>query len=91
MTYVVYNTKSTLKVGTFETEAGAKRSVTCRNRKADRGFAVIDHYSYATEEDYKTKVVYKKKVINLISGNEIEIDSNTPACCDPSTETYWSM
>jgi len=32
-----------------------------------------------------------KKVTNLNSGKEIEISINTPACCDPSTETYWSM
>lgn len=32
-----------------------------------------------------------KTVRNLMSGKEITIDANTPACCDPSTETYWSM
>ena len=33
----------------------------------------------------------KKKVRNLMSGEEVEIDSDTPLCCDPSSETYWSM
>lgn len=32
-----------------------------------------------------------KKVRNFMSGKEIEISINTPRCCDPSTETYWSM
>lgn len=32
-----------------------------------------------------------KKVKNLMSGKEIEIPADTPMCCDPSTETYWSM
>jgi hypothetical protein len=32
-----------------------------------------------------------KKVINLMSGAEIEIDADTPRCCDPSSELYWSM
>jgi len=32
-----------------------------------------------------------RKVFNLMSGQEVEIDINTPACCDPSTELYWSM
>ena len=32
-----------------------------------------------------------KKVTNLMSGKEIEISINTPLCCDPSSETYWSM
>ena len=32
-----------------------------------------------------------KKVRNLMSGQMIEIAADTPFCCDPSTETYWSM
>jgi len=32
-----------------------------------------------------------RKVRNLMSGKEIEIDVNTPLCCDPSSETYWSQ
>lgn len=32
-----------------------------------------------------------KKVKNLMTGKEIEIREDTPFCCDPSTETYWSM
>lgn len=32
-----------------------------------------------------------KTVRNLMSGKEIEIPADTPLCCDPSSETYWSM
>ena len=32
-----------------------------------------------------------RSVINLMSGRRVEIDVNTPLCCDPSSETYWSM
>ncbi len=32
-----------------------------------------------------------KVVRNLISGSEVTIDEDTPGCCDPSTERYWSM
>ncbi len=32
-----------------------------------------------------------RKVVNLMSGTELEIAYDTPHCCDPSTETYWSM
>jgi len=32
-----------------------------------------------------------KKVRSLMTGNEIEIAEDTPWCCDPSSETYWSM
>lgn len=30
-------------------------------------------------------------VKNLMTGKDIEIAYDTPHCCDPSTETYWSM
>lgn len=33
----------------------------------------------------------KRKVVNLMTGTEVEIDYDTPMSCDPSTETYWSM
>lgn len=32
-----------------------------------------------------------RKVRNLMSGKEVEIAYDTPLCCDPSSETYWSM
>ncbi len=32
-----------------------------------------------------------RKVVSLMSGKEVEIAYDTPRCCDPSTETYWSM
>lgn len=35
--------------------------------------------------------VEMKTVRNLMSGIEISIPANTPFCCDPSTEIYWSM
>ena len=31
-----------------------------------------------------------KEVNNLMSGKSVVIDVNTPLCCDPSSETYWS-
>lgn len=30
-------------------------------------------------------------VKNLMTGKDIEIASDTPWCCNPSSETYWSM
>lgn len=32
-----------------------------------------------------------KTVVNLMTGSEVQIKTETPASCDPSTETYWSM
>jgi hypothetical protein len=31
-----------------------------------------------------------KTVKSLMTGKEVEIDRDTPHCCDPSSETYWS-
>ena len=30
-------------------------------------------------------------VTNLMSGVEVEIPESTPWCCNPASETYWSM
>lgn len=95
MSYIVYHIISTEKLKTFTTEAGAKRSTTCMNKNAAMSpYAAQDGvapYAYTDELNYLTNVVHMKKVTNLISGKEIEIPSNTPHCCDPSSETYWSM
>jgi hypothetical protein len=33
----------------------------------------------------------KKTVKNLMTGKLVEIDADTPNCCNPASETYWSM
>jgi hypothetical protein len=87
MIYVIYHIDTTLAIKHLNTfESGAKRSVTCMNRNAGS-----IQYAYASLEDYETKVVTTKKVKSLMTGEEIEIPSNTPLSCDPSSETYWSM
>lgn len=32
-----------------------------------------------------------KTVKNLMTGKDVEIDRDTPWCCNPASETYWSM
>lgn len=86
MAYIVYHIASTQKLKMFNNETSAKRSTTCANRNAGR-----TAYAYASEDNYQTKVVKMKRVTSLMSGQEIEIPSNTPRCCDPSSELYWSM
>jgi hypothetical protein len=72
----------------FKTLAGAKRSATCSNRNAGKFV-----YNYVEESwfDLKYYPVGKKTVKNLMTGQDIEIAEDTPYCCDPSTERYWSM
>ena len=38
-----------------------------------------------------TDTAPKITVKNLMSGKPVEIDADTPWCCNPASETYWSM
>jgi len=84
--FVVYHKASTKILKSFNLESSAKRSATCMNRKAGDVY-----FTYADMKTYESRVITRKKVKNLMTGQEIEIDSNTPRCCDPSSEAYWSM
>jgi hypothetical protein len=33
----------------------------------------------------------KITVRNLMTGKDVVIDADTPNCCNPASETYWSM
>lgn len=48
-------------------------------------------YAVIEEGLYNQHYVKTRKVKNLMTGKDVEIDNNTPLCCDPSSETYWSM
>lgn len=86
MAFFVYHRKSTQIIKCFNKHSSAKRSMTCMNRNAQS-----DEYAVAEEGYYQRNIVWRKKVKNLMTGQEIEIDSNTPRCCDPSSELYWTM
>lgn len=91
--YIIYFKETTILVGgalnpkTFATESAAKAYLTRMvNTGADRSkYAISD---LATFRMAIEKQVTKK---NLMSGKEFVIPINTPICCDPSSETYWSM
>lgn len=53
----------------------------------------FDREMFAVAETGEFHKNIEKKVIrhNLLSGQPFEIAVNTPACCDPSTETYHCM
>ena len=84
-TFVTYNVKSTQAINYFDSESSAKRSATCANKRTG-----TKNVSYASLPIYNTLIVTKKTVRNIMSGALVEIDSNTPRCCDPSSELYWS-
>lgn len=87
MSYVVYHVASTHAHRTdYRTLGWAKRAAERLNLTEGAG-----KYRATDIEDYRKNVVHKIKVKNFMTGEMVEIDSNTPHCCDPSTETYWSM
>jgi hypothetical protein len=96
--FVVYHKETTLRLdklsrGTnktmFPTVAGARGALTRACNKdvtlIKEAFGIIDAcYFYSDIEK-------KETVHNLMSGKPVVQGVNTPLCCDPSSETYWSM
>lgn len=93
MGYVVYeantglvvtdNTKNRQKV--YRSEAAAQA---CKTRLSKKNGYQKFELAVCEQSQLPRRT---KKVRNLMSGKMIEIDVNTPHCCDPSSETYWSM
>jgi hypothetical protein len=69
----------------YKTFGAAKATRTRLCRKA--GWSASE-LSIVARDTYQAPT---KKVKNLMSGVEIEIPADTPRCCDPSSELYWSM
>lgn len=72
-------------IKTFHNEADAKR---CKSRMNLN--AKSNQYDYASIETYTSDIVKKIKVKSLMTGEEVEIDSNTPWNCRPDSESYLS-
>ena len=71
----------------FATAAGAKRSATCSNRNAGAEvYQVLEETFFMLKHPVKTKVVK-----NLMTGEDVVIAEDTPWCCNPASETFWSM
>jgi hypothetical protein len=81
MKYVVYHTKTLRPVKSYYYWKSAAK----RLAKLGAGHSVTD---IAT---FMALPVPTRTVRSLMTGAEIEIPVDTPHCCDPSTETYWSM
>ena len=95
MAYVIYNPECTALVTeraygrtTFKTLAAAKAARTrlIRRQKFDPKFLAI-----AESMDYINNIQQKVERVNLMTGQKYMEDVNTPRCCSPSSEAYWSM
>ena len=58
-----------------------------RGHSKDRD-VVFAVYSY---EEYAAAIDGKGEWKQSVCGGKVWVELGTPACCDPSTETYWSM
>lgn len=69
----------------YKTFGSARATRTRLCRKA--GYAV-EQLSIIDTKYYEPKMVTRT---NLMTGLEFEEDVNTPNCCSPASETFWSM
>lgn len=79
--FIVYHTDSTQEVARYKSQGWANRKMV----KLGKGYSVTNY------ADYDKNVVKKVMVKNFMTGEMVEQDSNTPHCCDVSSETYWTM
>ncbi len=59
-----------------------------RTRLCRKAGWTVDQLNNVERASY---IAPKITVKNLMSGKPVEIDADTPWCCNPASETYWSM
>jgi hypothetical protein len=99
MAYVVYEVESTAIIPecrfgrSFKTEAAAKAARTRMLRKLNNGTVLwkADDLAVAEFNFYHNKIKRQIERTNMMTGKTYMEDVNTPMCCSPSSETYWSM
>jgi len=65
---------------------GAARAT--RTRLCNKAGWNVSQLSIVATKHYQSP---KMTVKNLMSGAPVEIDADTPWCCNPASETFWSM
>jgi len=95
MSYVVYNLETTRVPDFAWKHSGIKYYATLGAAKAalTRAAGRINKADYGIADSVDFHNSIEKTIIkrNLMSGKEYQEPVNTPLCCSPSSETYWSM
>jgi len=97
--YIIYNKQTTETIKKlvsnrawftheFETLQGAKNYLT---RQVNQGKLIREDYAIADCMTFANIIEKQETKRNLLSGKDFQQPVNTPLCCDPSSETYWSM
>jgi len=85
--YILFNIHTHKIVNRYQTESGARGQAT---KLAKAGKIVLEDHCIMPVQEFraieKTETVY-----SLMTGAPVVQPVNTPLCCDPSSETYWSM
>lgn len=96
--WVVYEKDTTAMVKQYYGIGAAKAAVTRMQKKylKENGLMVSNDgplfdYGIADREYYYSNIVRKVTRKNLMTGQEYQESVNTPLCCSPASETYWSM
>lgn len=71
----------------YATERGAKTACT----KLNKSYGSTAQWVVMTRDTFEQNHNPMVERTNLLSGKTYMEKRNTPACCSPSTETYWSM
>jgi hypothetical protein len=71
----------------FATAAAARAAIT---REHNRGAIHAASFAVASSEEF-AKIEKTETVKSLMSGKDVVQSVNTPWCCNPASETYWSM
>lgn len=102
MAYVVYRTSDSRIVtekrygkDTFATEAAAKAARTRmlkKPRKVNGELVVYKPEELKVQDLQAYRMFIEETVerVNLMSGKTYRESVNTPNCCSPASETYWS-
>jgi hypothetical protein len=77
-----------------------ERTLTVNGKKVEEFYwagkliVYVDHHLVETDFDTTCQSLLlpgQKIVKNLMSKRPVILEEGTPLCCDPSSETYWSM
>lgn len=86
-TEMLYRKRNHVSNASYPTERGAKNACSRLNKE----YGECTQWVVMSADEWNARPVKMKKVRNLMSGEEMEIPVDTPRCCDPSSELYWTM
>lgn len=91
MTFVIYHKDTTIYLNGnkpyYDTERLAKATLT---KAVNAGKVKREDYLIAEAGHFLANIEKKRKVKNLMSGQEVEESVNLPWTCSVASETYWS-